>query len=78
MAGALASAPTQLYSDCANVVSMHGIHDLQRLSPKRPYAGLVLQGRALGRQRLLGREKVRAHLALDSPDIDEAERFRRV
>eukprot|EP00959_Pyramimonas_sp_CCMP1952_P208768 4366801-Pyramimonas_sp.AAC.1 len=57
---------------------MHGTHDLQRLSPKRPYAGLVLQGRSLGGQRLLGCEKVRAHLALDCPDINEAERLRRV
>eukprot|EP00959_Pyramimonas_sp_CCMP1952_P322877 6756359-Pyramimonas_sp.AAC.1 len=54
MAGALVSAPSQLYSDCANVASMHGMQDLQRLSPKRPYAGFVLQGRSLGGKGCLG------------------------
>ena len=64
------SAPTQLYSDCVNVFNMQQMPPALRLSPKPPYAGLVMQGRALGEQRVLGCDKVKVHLFLDEERLD--------
>eukprot|EP00959_Pyramimonas_sp_CCMP1952_P418244 8762160-Pyramimonas_sp.AAC.1 len=78
-ANVLATHPADchVYSDCSNVVQTAGLAKQIQLSPKRMYAGAVLQvhGQVSG---IAACSKVAAHLDVDAPGISAGERWRRL
>eukprot|EP00959_Pyramimonas_sp_CCMP1952_P426482 8932665-Pyramimonas_sp.AAC.1 len=72
-----ASAETDLYIDCKNVVDQAGLSAARAFSHKKQYGGAILQARHLFGVFFRSCTKVQAHKALDEEGISAFERFAR-